>query len=373
MKKKLHRLSSLLIIILCSSSFALAQIKFEPISTCEASSVKSQGRTGTCWSFSTSSFLESEFTRIHGKEVDLSEIFTVRNIYLEKAQKYLRYHGTCNFSQGSLAHDVINSYTAYGMMPEEAYSGRNSEGKHNHTALEKELKSYLDSMLKTKPIQEDWKVGFVEIMDAHLGAPPAMFTYEGVLYNPRTFTEKYLKLNMEDYVGFTSFIHHDFYDDFILEIPDNFSNGEYINLPIDELMAVIQRSLMNGISVEWDGDVSERGFMMRKGVALFNNDTNDLKKLPILPKEETSSAKLRQELFDAHITTDDHLMHITGMAKDENDMVYYRTKNSWGNKLGFDGYIYMSDAYMRMKTVSVVVHKDAIPGEILLKLKDQLD
>lgn len=337
---------------------------FEIKTSVKATEIKSQGRTGTCWSFSTSSFLESEYMRINGKEIDLSEMFTVRNTYLDKGEKYLRYHGTCNFSQGSLAHDVINSYKKYGMMPESAYSGLHNDTIHNHTLMEKELKAFLDSTLRSTPIDLNWREGFIAIMDAHLGGPPAMFMYEGVLYTPLSFADAKLKLNVDDYIGLTSFARRPNFSKYVIPIPDNFSDGVYVNLSLDDFMLTIDNALEKGYTVEWDGDVSETGFSGKYGVALYTNDTEKLSQLPLLPQEDEVDDHVRQEQFDNHLTTDDHLMHITGIAYSPEGKKFYVTKNSWGTKSCNEGFMYMSEAYVQMKSISIYIHKDALPPRI---------
>lgn len=352
-----------------------AQIKelpegFTAVNQCDATVVKSQDRTGTCWSFSTTSFLESEIIKKHGKHIDISEIFTVRNIYMEKAQKYIRYHGLANFSQGSLAHDVFMSYKKYGMMPESAYSGKNGAKRHDHTEMEKELKAYLDSVIKVGRIDPHWKEAFVVILDKHLGPVKPVFEYEGKTYNARSFADEVIDLNMEDYIGFTSFTHDEYYDDMVVEVPDNFSDGEYYNLPLDEMMQVIDDAIGKGYTIEWDGDVSEIGFARKKGFAVFTNDTAAIGKLPKLPEEMKASAELRQALFDSYETTDDHLMHITGIAKSKDGRKFYVVKNSWGSKAGVEGYTLMSEAYMKMKTISVYVNQAAVDQSLLDKLED---
>lgn len=354
---------------------AHAQIKelpegFTLINQCEATEVKSQDRTGTCWSFSASSFLESEVLKEQGRQIDISEIFTVRNIYMEKAEKYVRYQGISNFSQGSLAHDVLFSCAKYGMMPESAYNGKNGEEKHNHYPMVKELKTFLDSMIKTHHIDPHWKQEFTEILDSYLGPVEPTFMFEGELFNAKSFADKVLHLTMTDYVGFTSFTHHNFYEEMIVEVPDNFSDGKYINLPLDELMDVIDHALANNFTIEWDGDVSEVGFARKKGYAVLTNDTNAIKELPTLPNELDVSQNVRQASFDNYETTDDHLMHITGKTTSENGRIFYIVKNSWGEKAGIEGHVLMSEAYMRMKTVSIYVNRAGISSDILDKLKD---
>ncbi|MCB9262305.1 MAG: aminopeptidase [Flavobacteriales bacterium] len=323
---------------------------------CGATEVKSQDNTGTCWSFSTSSFIESEVLKKTGKHIDLSEMFTVRNIYLEKAIKYIRYHGTCNFSQGSLAHDVFNSYKKYGMMPESAYSGLNGKAKHNHQLLEKELKNYLDSVIKIGEIDPHWNEGFSVILDKYLGVVNPVFEFDGKSYNARTFADEVLGLDLTDYIGLTSFLHHPFSQNMVVEVPDNFSDGEYYNVPLNSFQKMVDNALNAGYSIEWDGDVSEVGFDRKNSFARFYNDTISAKS----NMETPASAELRQALFDNYKTTDDHLMHIVGLVSGPNKEKYYLVKNSWGNKSGFDGYLLMSETYFLMKTVSIYLNSEAI-------------
>jgi len=337
--------------------------------SCDATSVKSQGRTGTCWSFSTTSFLESEHLRKTGEVLDLSEIYTVRKIYVEKGEKYLRYHGTCNFSQGSLGHDVIHSYKKYGMMPESVYDGMNGDTMHNHSKLVPDLKQYLDSILANTPISPTWKIGYNAILDKHLGILPDMFEYDGKMYNARSFARNVVGLDDEEYVGFTSFTHQDPHEEVIVEVPDNFSNGRYFNLSLDEMMTVMEHALSKGFTIEWDGDVSEQGFSTRSGFAVFTSDTAALKRLPELPAEDDANAEKRQELFDDLTTTDDHLMHITGISRAEDGTKFFITKNSWGTRAGIDGFMHMSENYVKMKTICIIVNKNAVPLHILDLMK----
>jgi len=363
-------------IVLAAALSASAQIQnlpegFARVNDCEATSVKSQDITGTCWSYSTSSFIESEVLRTRGKAIDISEMFTVRNIYMEKAIRYVRYHGIANFSQGALAHDLLHSYEKYGMMPQSAYTGLNGKDKHNHSALEKELKSYLDSLLKSRPIDPHWKDGFAAIMDEHLGAVPAVFEYEGKSYNAKSFADEVIGIDVDDYVGITSFNHQEFGDDFILEVPDNWSDGEYDNVPLDIMMQVIDGALESGYTVEWDGDVSEKGFLRRKGYALLCDDTSALKQVPeVMPEEPKVTQESRQANFDNLTSTDDHLMHIVGTATYKDGRKFYMVKNSWSERAGIEGYTLMSESYMRMKTISIVVHRKSVPKKARKHLDD---
>jgi bleomycin hydrolase len=335
--------------------------KFKVVKNLEATEVKSQDNTGTCWSFSATSFLESEILRKSGKKFDLSEIYVVRKIYLDKAENYLRFHGKANFSQGALAHDQLRAMKQYGLMPEEIYSGKKPGGRHNHNELEKILKNYLDSILKKDIIEPHWKEGFEALLDKHLGQYSPVFTYNNVIYSPVSFAAS-LGINPDDYQGFTSYTHHPYYESFALEIPDNYSRGYYTNLPLEQLIELIDASLDQGYTVEWDGDVSEPGFARNNAAALLLRPGQIVG--DSIPVEDVPTQELRQATFDSHETTDDHLMHITGIAKDQKGNKYYITKNSWGKSAGIDGYVYMSENYVKLKTVSIFINKKTIPPVI---------
>lgn len=347
--------------LLLSATFAAAQdsgqFKFKVVKNLEATEVKSQDNTGTCWSFSATSFLESEILRKTGKKFDLSEIYVVRKIYLDKAENYLRFHGKTNFSQGALAHDQLRAMKQYGLMPEEIYSGKKPGGRHNHSLLEKILKDYLDSILKKEIIEPHWKEGFDALLDKNLGQYSPVFTYNNAIYSPVSFAAS-LGIDPEDYQGFTSYTHHPFYTSFALEIPDNYSRGYYTNVPMEQLMELIDVSINQGYTVEWDGDVSEPGFARNNGAAVLLAKGQTIG--DSIPVEDIPTQELRQATFDSHETTDDHLMHITGIAKDQKGNKYYITKNSWGKSAGIEGYVYMSENYVKLKTVSIYIHKKAI-------------
>ncbi len=356
---------SIILLILFAASATSAQpsspYEFKILKNLEATEVKSQGNTGTCWSFSTASFIESEIIRKTGKKIDLSEMYVVRKIYMEKAILYLRYHGQANFSQGALAHDLLYVMKKYGMMPESAYDGKKNASSHNHSEMEPSLKKYLDSIRIQKPIEPHWKEGFEALMDKYLGVCPALFTYNGKTYNSISFAAS-LGVNPDDYVGFTSFTHHPYHKPFSVEVPDNFSRGQYVNIPLDQLIEVMNLSIQKGYTVEWDGDVSEPGFARKGGVAILLKKGDAIGD-SIYPEPKVT-AEWRQESFDSHETTDDHLMHVTGLASDQKGNKYYITKNSWGPQNGIDGYVYMSENYIRLKTISIYVHKDAVPPKI---------
>ena len=354
-----------LFILLLSLTLAQAQQHpdFEIIKQNRTTIVKNQGRSGTCWSYATLSFLESEVLRKKDLEINLSEIFPVYYAYISKAKYYLQLHGKANFSQGGQAHDVINEMRVYGLMPESAYNGLISNSTtHNHSKLEKELKNYIDSILDIKTIQQSWEYQVIDILNKHLGEPPTTFKYDKKEYTPKTFTTDFLELNSDDYVELTTFSHHPYYEQIDVEVPDNWSHDSYYNLPFDEFMQVMEYAITNGYSICWDGDVSEKDFNYEKGIAtLTESDLFFIKKKGI--------EDARQICFDNHLTTDDHLMHITGIAKDKTGKKYFITKNSWGNTNKFDGYLYMSEDYIALKTVAIMVHKSAIPKKIRKKLK----
>lgn len=355
--------------LLCLS--ANGQYQFEEKINLEATPVISQGRTGTCWSFSTTSFIESEILRIDDEEIDISEMYNVRFTYLAKAQNYLSRQGKAQFSEGGLAHDVMNSVKQNGLVPQVAYTGLDAGvNSHNHAEMVAVLTALLDTYLEkpTKQMSDKWQDAVNAILDVYLGPVPTEFEYEGKKYTPQSFLEM-TKVNPDDYVTVTSFTQAPFYSNFILNIPDNFSNGSMYNVQLDEMMKVVDDALANGYSIELDCDVSEATFSARAGVAVIPLDESKEKEALTTPMEEKEiNQAYRQQLFDKQETTDDHLMHITGMLVDQNGTKYYKVKNSWGDGLANGGHVYMSESYMRLKTISVMVHKDAVPKDIRKKL-----
>lgn len=355
-------------------SVTAQEYQFKDVVSLECTEVKSQGNTGTCWSFSTSSFIESEVKRITGKDIDLSEMYTVRNTYPDKAWNYVMRQGKAQFSEGGLAHDVLNSIDDHGLVPETAYSGLDSGvNRHNHSELVAVLKGMLDVYISNpaRALSPKWKKAVEAVLDIYLGKNVTSFTYDGKTYTPKSFQE-HLKINPDDYVTITSFSHQPFYEDFILNIPDNFSNGSMYNVTLDEFENTIQHALNNGFTVELDTDVSERSFSSKYGVAVIpEDDSQKAEALISVKKEKKIDQAYRQQEFENYNTTDDHLMHITGMAKDQNGTVYYKTKNSWGsdnNSVAYGGFVYMSSSFIRLKAISVTIHKDALPKVLSKKL-----
>ena len=340
----------------------------EPICT----EVKNQASTGTCWSFSTGSFLESEAMRKGGEQIDLSEMFWVRKAYIEKAQKFLRYHGLSNFGQGGLSHDVMRLYNAYGAMPESAYSGLTTGKKrHNHDQLVRQMKTYLDSLVKSKQIDPNWKTHLNQLLDEHLGPLPQTFEYEGTVFDAMSFAKEKIGIEASDYVTITSFSHHKPYSQFVLEVPDNFSDGTYLNVTIEDLKNIANRALAIGHSIVWDCDVSEKGFSAKQGLAIVPDDERieaNLDPFSVPHVEQDITAEMRQIEFDNYSLTDDHLMHIVARVQDQTGQDYYYVKNSWGQNPGFDGYLFASEAYVLLNTIGMTVHKDIVTQEIGEKL-----
>jgi bleomycin hydrolase len=375
MKRLLFLLPSFL-----AATFLLAQTsqipsfqkpEFLDIKTVKATPVKNQAMTGTCWCFSTTSLVESEEIRREKQEIDLSEMFTVRNIYIEKAKNYILRQGHAQFGEGGLGHDMIRAMGAYGAIPLSVYSGLvNGQKEYNHQEMFQKLQSYLDSVLKKQPIRSDWLNGYTEILDQYLGTPPAEFTYNGKTYTPKTFAKDVLHFNADDYVSLTSFTHQPYYSSFILQVPDNFANGFFYNVPLDELISVAKEAVNKGYSVAWDADVSNNGFRQMQGLAL-NLDpsvkyTKDM--IHTDTKEMPYDVTIRQQLYENLTTQDDHLMHIVGTEKSKDGKTFFIVKNSWGKIGPFDGYINVSEAYFAINTISIVLPKAALPKELQQKL-----
>lgn len=365
--------------------------EFTKVVDVPVTSVKNQASSGTCWCFATASFMEAELLRKGKGEHDLSEMFIVRQKLLNQLDdNYLR-RGRGNIGQGSLSHTFMNAWRQVGIVPEEVYSGINYDSdRHNHGEMMSMLHAVADAAIKNRKRTPQYDAVVVSILDAYLGPVPATFTYRGKQYTPKSFAAE-LGLDMDDYVELTSFTHHPYYEAFELEVPDNWEHARMINLPLDELMGVMDHALTNGYTVCWDGDVSEKGFAHAKAVAV-NPELKDLSRYT--PEDSARFAKMsekerleevckfekaypevivtpevRQEGYETFVTTDDHLMHLTGISKDGSGNKYYVTKNSWGTERNDNGgYLNMSDSFVRAKTVYVMVHKDALPRELRKKL-----
>lgn len=363
------RATIFLIITIAASVFAQPSPEVQvPLKKVPHTSLKDQAGTSTCWSFATTSLVESQAINLGLGEFDLSEMYTVRNIYKEKARNYVLRQGKAQFSPGGLGHDVMRAIEEYGAVPEQVYSGLLLGKKsHDHDQLDAKLKSYLDNVIKTRPFPEDWLIGLESILDDHLGKVPASFTYREKTYTPKTFAREVLKFSAGDFVYLTSFNHHPFFTAFILEVPDNFSNGIYHNLPLDVLMQAAERAVEKGYSVVWDGDVSNINFNQRSGFALHVNKSSK----PVDPDvdEDPYSQEIRQKLFENLVTQDDHLMHIVGLEKSKQGKKFFIVKDSYGNAGPFQGYIKISKAYFAINTISLVVPKAALDSALKTRLR----
>lgn len=365
---------------------------FIDVKTIPTTSVKDQNKSGTCWCFASTSFIEDEILRNGGDSIDLSEMFTVRQCYLEKADRYIRLYGQTNFVAGGSSIDVPYVIEKYGAVPESVYPGiQYGEDKHVHGELDAALKGYLDAV-KRKPngrLSTSWRKGVEAILDAYLGEMPETFTVDGVTYTPRTYADQ-LPVKMSDYVPLTSFSHHPFYKPFAIEVPDNWLWEKYYNLPLDEFKRVIDNAIENGYPVVWAADVSEGGFKWTEGFAVIPEPTDEqslegteLSRWVKMSDRDRASKRYdvkgpckeievtqesRQEMFDRQETTDDHGMEIIGIARDQKGNRFYKVKNSWDTNQVYDGYFYVSEPYLLAKTIDILVHRDAIPKDIRKKL-----
>ncbi len=351
---------------------------FEVIVNNEATSVKNQGRSGTCWSYSGNSFLESEVLKKTGKAIDISEMFVVRKVYEVKGEKYIRMHGNLNFGQGGALHDPVNILREFGAVPEETYLGLlPGQEINNHGEMEAVLKGILDAVLKNNngELTNAWKKAYAGALDAYLGDDVKDFTFEGKKYTPKSFAKDVLKLDADDYIEFTSTTEKPYNEKVFVEVPDNWSYGMSYNVDLNDMTAIVDKALKDGYTVAWASDVSEKGFNIRNGVAIVPavdyKDMTDEERATMFdgPKPEKEiTADLRQQGYDNWTTTDDHGMHITGLAKDKNGNEYYIVKNSWGTKYN-NGYLYVSKAFFKYKTISFMLNKNALSKSMKKKLK----
>lgn len=370
-----------------STGYEFSVVKENPIT-----SIKNQANSGTCWSFSGVGFLESELIRMKKGELDLADMYIVRRNYADKALKYVRTGGNINFAQGGSFADVVETLNEYGVVPEDAYKGLNyGETMHRHSEMEKILSGYVSAINSNpnKKLSTAWFAGFNAVLDTYMGTLPNNFTVNGKTYTPQEYA-KSLGLDANNYISLTSFTHHPFYQAFAIEIPDNWRWAQSYNLPMDDLIAVIDNALNNGYTIAWATDVSENGFT-RDGLAVIPDENdpenigsdqahwlglsqveknNKIKAMagqgPV--KEKSITQEMRQIAFDNRETTDDHGMQIYGIAKDQNGTKYYMVKNSWGETGKYKGIWYASEAFVKYKTMSIVINKESLPKGIKGKL-----
>lgn len=362
-----------------SAQTQIGQYTFTEVLNLPYTPYKMQGNTGTCWSYATSSFWESELLRTDKGTFDLAEMYVARHAYQEKAANYILRQGSARLTQGGLAGDVFRIIDTYGIVPQQYYDQYGTQdGKWDHQALYAAIKNYADSVIKVQQegAEVDWRAGITQILDRYFGPVPETFEYEDKTYTPKGFAA-FLGINSADYITLTSFTHHPYYRPFILEVPDNWANGAHYNLPLDEFMQVIDYSLDQGYTLDWDMNTADIGFSNTLGVAIVPDenisgikleDNNAFLSSKVFT-EKTVSAEYRQAMFERYQVQDDHLVHITGRAKDQNGKPFYIIKNSSGDGIRpTKGYLYASLPYLRLHSISVLVHKDAIPEAIRAKL-----
>lgn len=359
--KDMKKLTTLLLIIILQIGYSQSKKTFKTVIFLESTDLKDQQSSGTCWSFATTSFIETEALRLGKEKINLSPIFYVTPTYLEKAEKYVETKGKTWLDAGDLTFSVLSAYKKYGAIPQKIYTGRiKDDWQHDHVEMDNLISAMLSSVAtsgygRIKP--NSWKKSLEGVLHAYLGKIPTTFTYNGKEYTPQTFAKNYVGINPDEYVEITSYSHLPFYKKSELKIPANWNNNKYLNLPIQDFEAVIEHALVNGYSLAWDGDASEPNFKFEKGI------------LELTKEEETKKVtqEWRQITFEDKSTTDDHNMHLIGKAVDSKGKIYYILKNSEGNnELG--GYIYMSKNTLLLKTISLLVHKEAIPKRIQIKL-----
>ena len=369
------------------------QFQFTTVKELPVTSIKNQASSGTCWCFSSISFIESELIRqgCKDEDLDLSEMFVVSRSYSDKAEKFVRVDGHLNYNQGSSFGDAFAVVRDHGIVPNEAMPGLNyGTDRHMHSELVAGLRGYMNAIVKVpnKKLSTAWKNGLEGILAAYLGEVPGTFTYKGKVYTPKSYYAE-LGFNTEDYVDLTSWTHLSYYEEHPVEVADNWRWETAYNVPLDEMMRIIDNAIDKGYTVAWASDVSEQGFT-RDGIAVVP-DMDAIKKMaeeagsdqahwlgistpgqrPSIKKpvpELTVTPELRQEGYDNKTTTDDHGMHIYGIAKDQNGTKYYIVKNSWGETGKYKGVWYVSETYVKYKTMDIMVHKDAIPKDIRKKL-----
>jgi len=358
--------------LLSSSYFSAAQSSQEKLISIREiphTAVKNQANSSTCWSFSTLSLIEAQTLRSGLGEFDLSEMYVVRNIYIDKARNYILRQGAAQFGPGGLGHDVIHAINDYGIVPESVYSGLPLGAKsHDHNKLDKKLKGYLDSLLEKRPLPANWLNGYEVILNDYIGKPPESFKYKEKIYTPRSFAKEVLRFKVDDYVKITSFTHFPFYTSSILQIPDNYANEKYFNVPLDELIKITDEAIAKGYSVMWDGDISNPNFRYKDGFAMLWKEMPLNSQINPDAEESMYDQLIRQQLFENLTTQDDHLMHIVGLEKSPKGKKFYLVKNSWGTNSSAKGYVKISEGYFAINTITLIVPKAALSNTVKSRL-----
>jgi len=361
-----------------ASDNSKALFKFKDVINLENTSVKTQGSSGTCWSYSANSFIESEMIRMGRKPVEISQIFSARNAYVEKGKMYVRMHGAVTLGDGGAFHDVMNMFKKYGAVPQSVYTGLNYGTEKNKFA---EMAALMEAVLAATvknpngELTPNWEKAYTAVIDSYLGEIPKSFDFNGKKYTPETFAKEIVGINADDYVEISSLQEYPYYSKFTLLVPDNWSFDQVYNVKMNELTEIIDNALKNGYTVAWAGDVSEKSFSWKNGVAFvpekkFDEMTTEEKAdLFNGPKKEmVVTEENRQKAFNNYTTTDDHGMHIVGISKDQNGKEYYIVKNSWGATNEYKGYLCMTKEFVKYKTTDIMLHKNAIPSTIAKKL-----
>lgn len=352
--------------------------QFTDVINIENTPVKNQGSSGTCWSYSANSFLESEMIRMGKQPVEISQIYTARNAYVEKGKNYVRMHGAITLGDGGALHDVINMYRKYGALPQSVYTGLNygtTSNKFGEMAAMGE--GVLQAAVKNPngDLSPNWIKAYTAVIDTYLGEVPQNFDYKGKKYTPQTFAKEVIGINPDEYVEISSLMEHPYYSKFVLMVPDNWSLDQVYNVKMNDLTDIIDNALKKGYTVGWAGDVSEKGFSWKNGVAyipaknaadMTAEEKENIFKGPQAEMEITED--MRQKAFDNYQTTDDHGMHIVGLSKDQNGKEYYIVKNSWGATNDYKGYLYMSKNFVKYKTTAILLNKGGIPKELSKKM-----
>ena len=352
--------------------------KFTDVINLENTSIKNQGSSGTCWSYSGNSFIESEMIRMGKKPVELSQIYSARNAYVEKGRIYVRMHGAVTLGDGGAFHDVMNMFKKYGAVPQMVYTGLNyGTDKNKFAEMGAIMEGVLAATVKNPngELTPNWEKAYTAVIDSYLGEVPKSFEYNGKKYTPETFAKEVVGINADDYIEISSLQEYPYYSKFTLLVPDNWAFNQVYNVKINELTEIIDNGLKKGYTVAWGGDVSEKSFSWKNGVAFVPEKNFEAmtaeEKADLFngPKNEMIVTEaMRQKAFDNYTTQDDHGMHIVGISKDQNGKEYYIVKNSWGASNDYKGYLFMTKEFVKYKTTAIMIHKGAIPAPMMKKL-----